>query len=803
MMKFEDIEYTNYDELRQYGLQYIQKVGHMYWSDYNVHDPGITFLEALCFSLVDLGYRTSFPMSDLLTSQNEQGPILDGTMLFPAHEILSFNPTTITDYRKFVLEYVPGVRNVTISVQDKDVFISSEKRKIQVKGYYHTVIELESDVSNQNIQKVVRRSRNGRYVKNYENDFKNIFSHYVKNQLLKHRNLCEDFLDVEVSTAVPVALCLELELDDSITSKDFSENNLCQQIYNLVSEYVTPHINYHTISELQKKGKTPKDIFQGIQPRLGFIDPDELAAFDKRTVLHVSDVLPLLLGIEGVKGVRHIHFLTREQDKNIVEYDKSYVKLTKTNIHHFILTPYFHSSKPEHNPYGIENELLLNKNWYQFYANPTKPADTCNYYNNYQKNLCTSLPPIIGKHRNTSEYHSFQQLLPQCYHVNSGSKGVLENSEHQISKLQLKGYFSFFDQLLSDYLAQLEGFKSLFSTNETTNIESTYFHHHLNEQEICDINMVLQDYQIGYAEDDTQALDRKNRLLNHLIARFNDSFADYAALQFVQNQCHAEEFDLKENIEDKKRFLKHYPVISGNRAQAQDYTETWAYSGIECRILSRLGLNNLQRDIHLTPKSLKSEYGQGGIKFYNNCSDPFEQTFGLHIIEHNLLVPADYNLSLPNISLIREDNPQQCVDDPYSFRVSVVLPGWLDICQSISFRTYVEQVIREELPAHLVAKICWIAPDVMQDLEMAYEHYLDIMKQCDHPMANAQWKASHKTAVNELACVLNRLVNIYPEYSDKMNNENHIDGEMTLDFCTLKDGNKNGNPWMNLFENKK
>ena len=800
MMKFEDIEYTNYEELRQYGLQYIQEVGHLYWSDYNVHDPGVTFLEALCFSLVDLGYRTSFPMSDLITSQNEQGPMLEGTVLFPAHEILSFNPTTITDYRNFVLEHVPGVRNVNISIKNKDVGISGENRKIQVKGCYRTVIELESDVSNQDIQEVVRRGCNGQYVNNYENDFPKLFSHYVKNQLLKHRNLCEDFLDVEVSTPVPVALCLDLELDDSITGKEFSDNQLCQQIYDLVSEYVTPHINYYTIPELLKKGKTPNEIFQGILPRLGFIDLDELVAFDKRTVLHVSDILPILLGIEGVKGVRHIHFITREQDEDFVEYNtnKSYVKLTQNDIHHFVLTPYFHSSQLDHNPEDIENILRLNKNWYQFYANPTKSVDTCNYYDNYKKNLCTSLPPILGKHRNTSEYHSFQQLLPQCYHVNSGSKGILDDSEQQISKLQLKGYFTFFDQLLSDYLAQLEGFKLLFSTNETANIESTYFHHHLNEQEISDISMVLQDYQIGYVENNAQALDRKNRLLDHLIARFNDSFADYAALQFMRNQCYAETFNLKENIEDKKRFLKNYPAISGNRAQAQDYTETWTFSGIERRILSRLGLNNLQRNIHLTPKSSKNEGEQSEIKFCNNCSAPFEKTFGLHIIEHNLLVPADNELFEPSISLHREDNLQELVDDPYSFRATVVLPGWLDICQNMQFRDYVEQVIREELPAHLVVKICWIAPNIMLHLETAYDNYLDVMKQCNHPKADALWVNKHKTAVEDLTNALNKVVNIYPENCGTKDIGNHIDGEVKLDHSVLE----NRNPWMNLFENK-
>jgi hypothetical protein len=57
---------SNYELLRQKGLAYIEKLGSSLWTDYNIHDPGITLLEALAYALTDLGLRTSMDIKDLL-----------------------------------------------------------------------------------------------------------------------------------------------------------------------------------------------------------------------------------------------------------------------------------------------------------------------------------------------------------------------------------------------------------------------------------------------------------------------------------------------------------------------------------------------------------------------------------------------------------------------------------------------------------------------------------------------------------------------------------------------------------------
>ncbi|HVY70002.1 MAG TPA: hypothetical protein VHH73_08735, partial [Verrucomicrobiae bacterium] len=61
-------ESLNYALLRKEGIDYITALGSDFWTDFNLHDPGITLLEALCYALTDLAYRANFATADLLTS---------------------------------------------------------------------------------------------------------------------------------------------------------------------------------------------------------------------------------------------------------------------------------------------------------------------------------------------------------------------------------------------------------------------------------------------------------------------------------------------------------------------------------------------------------------------------------------------------------------------------------------------------------------------------------------------------------------------------------------------------------------
>ncbi|WP_374454961.1 hypothetical protein [Nocardioides sp.] len=99
--------------LRREGVGWIQQAGSDDWTDYNLHDPGITILEALSFALTELAYRTEFPIADILASvasgTSPEDPYPDQAF-FSARTILTVNPTTPDDLRRLLIDLAP-VRN--------------------------------------------------------------------------------------------------------------------------------------------------------------------------------------------------------------------------------------------------------------------------------------------------------------------------------------------------------------------------------------------------------------------------------------------------------------------------------------------------------------------------------------------------------------------------------------------------------------------------------------------------------------------------------------------------------------------
>src|SRR6516162_782921 len=110
----------DYNFLRSAGLKYIEELGSSLWTDYNVHDPGITILEALCYAITDLGYRLAWDIADILMPATPAGdpaqPYPDQAF-FTARNILTVNPATSDDFRRLLID-LPKVRDAWIVCKD-------------------------------------------------------------------------------------------------------------------------------------------------------------------------------------------------------------------------------------------------------------------------------------------------------------------------------------------------------------------------------------------------------------------------------------------------------------------------------------------------------------------------------------------------------------------------------------------------------------------------------------------------------------------------------------------------------------
>lgn len=753
-------EYMDYHAMRKAGLEYVQKLSGKIWTDYNLHDPGVTILELLCYALADLGFRTSFKMPDLLTKSDNTA---SEASLIPPHEILSSAPITIEDYRKLILENVPGVKNVDF-VKFNDI-IQYANRKFVLNGRYKVLVELDKELNfdaeyTKRCRDIVARNANGQFEKS-DKDIRAYYKSYIKNLLAKHRNLCEDFTCVEFVKEIPVCVCCHIEV------KPYSDlKKILSEFYQKLEEYVSPSLKHYSLQEMLEKGKTLDEIFQGQNPKYGFIDRDELISYKRKKVLYNSDVINILMSIDGVISVPHFQFM------EVADEYKNYASKSEHSI----------SLVDDDSAWSFSdfksNRIIWEINGVEFPNSDEIKIEGKADFKRYD----IKLNKPEGKYRKTDVYYSIQNFFPKNYKLGTEGISSFESESRKAERMQLKAYLMFFDQLMGDYLMQLSSFSKMFSHQDYENAR-TYFTKVLTNKEIVDVESLLIKYKeedgiyVDYingeqktysevVEDEKVKQDRYSRVLDHLLARFNEKFVDYSLFKINEDRKINEDSKLTmsddqiriNSINDKVWFLDNYPKYSANRSLGVDYTEDWALTSLERLILSKLGIDRLRGQAnHLATKESQT------------ASATYDKYFGLHIIEHSLLsviygnkkaVDSPYRF----LDLSLDKNRETKAIDSYSMQVTVVVPGWLKICEDRTFRDIVEKTIRQEIPAHISTKICWISHDMMKKTEDAYEKYLSSLKTLPYTDITQNNNANKdiSDALLDMVEAMYSLYNIYP-----------------------------------------
>jgi len=143
------------------------------------------------------------------------------------------------------------------------------------------------------------------------------------------------------------------------------------------------------------------------------------------------------------------------------------------------------------------------------------------------------------------------------------------------------------------------------------------------------------------------------------------------------------------------------------------------------------------------------------LRYDELLQGPLCDNEGLHVIEHILLRPRQSGDRLMQVCL-----PEDCSfcgeEDPYSFRLHVVLPYWPRRFQDLNFRRYAEQLIREETPAHIVPQICWVGTEQMRALDRDWRAWLILAQD---PDADG---LARTIALNTLIATLESLRTVYP-----------------------------------------
>lgn len=590
----------SYDFLRSEGIKTIQQLAGNSWTDHNAHDPGITILEQLCYTITDLAYRLDYDIQDLLGNNHEAY-----NELYSPATILTNSAITWSDLRKVVID-IKGVKNAWI-----EKVIPEDGSVLTPKGLYKVIVEKDD---------MVEAGGNLRQT--------------VKQRLLACRSLCEDFEEINVFNKQKIQIGGTIEISNQ--SDDIPR--LVADLLFRIQNYLSPTIRFYTLQELLNKNRRIDEIFDGPVLEHGFIDDDELAKHDRKLEIHASDLIEEMMDIKGVVTVQELLIQSGVSDgKNWVFY------LDKTK------TPTL----------NVKATLQNLRFRIQGLTTTINTEQVLKHYNHKVTSLITkrALGPTekdrlfaIGKDRNIANYYSLQNQFPVNYGIGDSGLPDSTNDLRKAQAKQLIAYLTLFDQLLANNFAQVSNFHKLvsFSNNNTTTYAT---------QSLVGIVPGLEDILASKEQYETylntsnssmqEDLHRKNKFLNHLLARFGETFSTSALGEDQEGTQVAN--NAQKLIEDKKRFLQQYPEISAHRGKGFDYGKLYTKdencSGLERRIALKLGIEDAEQFLmveHLLlrpqsqdKQSLETYYQLGEVTGFEVTDT--ETNIKCMVAEHNLV----------------------------------------------------------------------------------------------------------------------------------------------------------------------
>jgi len=483
----------DYNKLRREGILHFEKLAGNVWTDYNTHDPGITMLEALCYAITDLAYRTGFDMKDLL-AQKIWNHDSWKNIFYTAREILPCNPLTINDYRKLIVD-VEGVRNAWVTVSkdyEAPVYINYKKindyfddpeyvknhscgcetkTKLLFTGFpglHFDFKEGDSVVELNGLYKIIVEYEEEITEKKKEDNVRTI----ILQQLHNHRSLCEDFLSVAAAEYKTFFMRTQVVLTESADP----EMVLAEMCY-LIQNYFTPPIKFYTLDEMVDLGKTGDEIFEGPALKHGFILDSELEETDMFRDMRLSDIINFISDIEGINALDSFMIFDAVSDADDSDpcADKKFFEewIDRMQQEKLVgrlsiddILKFFHPGEEDLDtakssiqftkPSG---DVTINTDRFQKLLNDLKGKDKYMKLSGFVNNF----PVPTGEDMELSDFYPVQYELPFTYRVGKNELPLRDGKLRLIQALQLKGYLAVFEQLFLNYMYQLGDLNEFFS----------------------------------------------------------------------------------------------------------------------------------------------------------------------------------------------------------------------------------------------------------------------------------------------------------------------------------------------------
>lgn len=585
-------ESKDYAFLKRTGIDYAQELSGDIWTDYNHHDPGVTILENLCFALTELAYKAGISVEELLYAKRQEPFDSQDNAFFIGERIFPSAPITTLDYRRVLVDYLyPDVKNAWLTPLQSGAF------GVDMAGLFR--VDLITNKTSQEENEETQRK--------------------AMRLLSSFRNIGEDIEELRVLKPLKIAIKLGLEIDPK-----FLVEGVTSQVLLEIKKAILPIVRFLTKDQMEERGMSFDEVYSGPAPKHGFVDVESLKESGSEAQWNVPQIMRISSRIKEVKGVDRITeleigfyinqpevpqgFHLIERFKGEEEHDGYYLssRIEKLPRGHRVkklknarreLELMFYAMREEDPiPDGFYPELDIDTIldyklitisvdglYYDYNPDAIRKAMeriSATQEDQYQHEL--KLLEHAPKPRRTAKelehYYSIQYSFPEIYGI--GQFGVSKNRplEWRLHAKHLKGYLYFFEQILADYQSQLTNFYKLFSLKD--HIDRTYFH---QVPEIPNRHEILRSNQ---SEDDLQTAldtvgqvfdpitDRRNRALDHLLARFGEEFLaeSYHAIMRTAIEETPEKYE-HELIKAKLRFLENIIELGRDRGKGLDYMD--------------------------------------------------------------------------------------------------------------------------------------------------------------------------------------------------------------------------------------
>ncbi len=572
--------------LRAQGIARLQDLAGNVWTDYNLHDPGLTILEVLCFALTDLAYRISLPIEDLIASSSHStGCGVEEQPLFVGPRILGTAPVTEADLRRFLCDRIPDLRNAWLlpsgdvpgvfQVVLQPFWVGNEPEPQDDPQPHRVRSELEPQEKLAAKLKARRDAASRR------------MREQARTLLAANRPLGMDYAAITTAPTRRYRIALRATISD-----DAEVDATVAALLEAADTAANPPPRRRDPSVMMKEGIPPDEVFDGPSPCHGIILSESLAPLsstpDSAQVLAALSRVPDILSIEAFSLLGPLDNDTEDAAiPPIPVIDRSTEAIKQIVLRKAGATQ-------QGQPDEVRARLFATVARRRWMASEDAMALRQSEYNRVP----------LGRHnRRLARYRSIQHFFPEIYGVGAFGFGssILDKSDEapaltkrrrKAAIRQLKAYLLMFEQRLTDSLSQLDHIAPLLSFRP---LATTYFSQSLvhpgpeiDADDPPDIAPLLggpepvqgigavgagQWYRhyrtelekISKATDDVAL--RRIAALDHMLARFNIRFPTQAPAQLSRPQAGIAQCT---PVEARRRFLADIERLSARRGTGPD-----------------------------------------------------------------------------------------------------------------------------------------------------------------------------------------------------------------------------------------